>query len=461
MGLKSNKQEVGMTGPRMSVLDIVEAGIEAVQPQTIMKVVHYLEGKPSANGNLFVNGENVYGGNGRIFVIGGGKAFGSMAQSLENIIGPDKISAGVGNDVVDYPDLGIIKVVRASHPTPDYAGMAGVRWMCALKDEYKISKDDAVIFLVSGGGSSLMPYPVDGVSLQDKVAVTKLLLQCNGIHDTNTVRKHLSLVKGGQLGRYFSPAKVVTLALSDVIGNDRSVIASGPTYPDQSTFVNAKSILQQQRNGRVLWDEAPESVKQYLLRGMDGHAPETPRELPNCTSYHILGENMTALKAMAAKARQLGFKPFVVEQPQVGETRSAAGTIAREILEGKYNGHDILIVGGETVPQLPKEHGVGGRNQQFALASMQALEKYSGYWAVASIGTDGADFTTGAAGAIVDKNSLEWALQNGLRDGIEKALTSHDSNTFLRNLGHSLVITGPTGTNVCDVMVYYLGPPAR
>jgi len=457
MGIIQNKTELvrSIENPllRDDALDIVESGIGAVLPSTVMKAVQYFPDQ----GTLVVNGTVVYKNGsakgGRIFSIGGGKAFGSMAERLEEIVGPDNITDGVGTDTEGCTSLQKIKVVKASHPTPDYAGMAGVRWMMSLGVEHHIGKDDLVLFLVSGGGSSLMPNPVDGISLQGKIAMTTLLIKTYGIGPTNTVRKHLSMIKGGQLGRYFDPTPVVTLALSDVIGNDRSVIASGPTYPDPSTFSEAVDILKATRNGRVLWDEAPESVKQYLLRGVDGFAPETPKSLPNCQHYFILGDNGTALEAMRSRAVDLGYIPLVIPKPLSGDPGQAARNLAKDFLDDKFPDCDAIIAGGETSVSLPKDHnGIGGRNQHFALAFLEAMTQYYGNWAAACVGTDGMDYTTGAAGALVDHNSRDSVTHRGLP--IREGLAGYDSHTFLKDLGNSLIMTGPTGTNVCDVVVF-------
>ncbi|MBI2576387.1 DUF4147 domain-containing protein [Candidatus Woesearchaeota archaeon] len=459
MAIITNKQEIvkGIENSllRDDALDIVESGIGAVLPNTVMNAVQFF---PSY-GTLAVNGDVVYhkgdAKGGRIFVIGGGKAFGSMAKRLEEIVGPDNITDGVGTDTEGCTSLKKIRVVKASHPTPDYAGMAGVKWMMSLKQEHGIGRDDLVLFLVSGGGSSLMPYPVEGVSLQDKIAMTTLLIKTYGIGPTNTVRKHLSRIKGGQLGKYFDPTPVVTLALSDVIGNDRSVIASGPTYPDPSTFPEAVEILQASSKGRVLWKETPESVKQYLLRGKGGEkdAPETPKALPNCQHYFILGENGTALEAMRSRAVDLNYIPRVISTPLSGDPGQAAQGLAKDFLGGKFSDCDAIIAGGETSVSLPKGHkGIGGRNQHFALAFLEAMAPYEGDWVAACAGTDGMDYTTGYAGALVDHNSMENVRQRGLP--IKESLAGYDSHPFLKDLGRSLIMTGPTGTNVCDVVVF-------
>ena len=237
-----NKRELSTTELRKQVLGLIEIGIARVLPPATMKsAVSY----DSARRILTINNYTYPLSKGRIFVVGGGKASGLMAETLENIITPDNISAGVVNcKTIDYK-TSQIKVIEAGHPVPDQRGINGVKQMLALKEYHSINEGDLVICLISGGGSALMPCPVDGVDLKDKQAITELLLGCGAeIHEINTVRKHLSKTKGGGLGRFYAPATVVSLILSDVIGNDLDVIASGPTFPDSSTFSDAYNVLE-------------------------------------------------------------------------------------------------------------------------------------------------------------------------------------------------------------------------
>ncbi len=444
--LIKNRDILATTELRTHALDIIEAGINSVLPTTIMKsAIHY----DPAKKELTVN-DNLYYIKGRIFVIGGGKPSGLMAETLEKIIGPENITDGYVNcTTVDY-STSKIHIMKASHPVPDQDGVNGVRMMLSMKDEYSIDADDLVICLIAGGGSALMPCPVDGVSLRDKQEITKLLVKSGAdIHEINTVRKHLSKVKGGQSGGYFSPATVVSLIISDVIGNDPDVIASGPTTPDMSTFADAFNVLKSYN----LLSGAPESVVKHIRRGMAGDIKDTPEVLHNC-SNHIIGDNMLALEAMASKARELGFNPFIATAEQKGDTTIAAEKHAAEIIDAKYKGYDVILIGGETTPTLPDPHGKGGRNQHYAAVSMLAMQDFSGEWVVASVGTDGSDFLPDVAGAIVDNNSLADARRRQI--DVESHLETYDTNTLFKKLGHSLIETGNTGTNVCDIVVYII-----
>ena len=442
-----NKRELSTTELRKQVLNLIEIGIARVLPSAIMKsAVNY----DSARRTLTINDYAYPLSKGRIFVVGGGKASGLMAETLENIITPENISAGIVNcKTIDYK-TSRIKIIEAGHPVPDQSGIDGVKQMLALREHYSIGETDLVICLISGGGSALMPCPVDNVDLKDKQAITELLLGCGAeIHEINTVRKHLSKTKGGGLGRFYAPATVVSLILSDVIGNDLDVIASGPTFPDSSTFPDAYNVLERYD----LLSRAPKTVIDFLKKGCRGEVEETPKTLGNCHNY-IIGENRLALEAMAKRANELGFSPYIITAEQKGETTTIAQLRAKEILTNRYKGYDVILIGGETTPKLPDNAGKGGRNQQYAAVSMLTMKEYAREWVVASVGTDGSDFLPDVAGAIVDNNSLADARAKGI--DVESYLDRYDSNTLLKKIGGSLIVTGNTGTNVCDIIVYAL-----
>jgi glycerate 2-kinase len=441
-----NRRELATTESRDKVLQIIEAGIKRVLPTNIMRAavsydaVRQIIGIKEVSISLSETS--------RIFVIGGGKASGLMAQALESIIGIANITAGVVNFKGGQVRTQRIKTVVAGHPTPDQRGVGGVKEMLALKDRYKMGENDIVICLLSGGGSALMPYPVDGVSLKDKQKITELLIGSGAkIDEINMVRKHLSRVKGGQLAEFYAPARVISLILSDVIGNDLATIASGPTTPDPSSFADAYDILRKYD----LLTRVPKSVIDFIEKGQRGKAPETPKTLNNCCNY-IIGDNTLALEAMAAKARELDFSPHIITSQQTGDTTKVARLRASEILKHKYAGYDLLLIGGETTIKLPPDVGRGGRNQHYAAVSLLAMAEYPGRWLVASIGSDGSDFIPDVAGAIVDQKSLETARAKKL--DIEAYIKRCDSYTLFKKLGNSLLVTGDTGTNVGDIVVY-------
>ena len=446
--LIKNWEELATTPLRKRALEIIAAGIEQVLPRNIMRSALCYE---PGNKSLQVKDAAYDLSSGRIFVIGGGKAAGLMAEALENILGVENISAGTVTCKSAACRTNRIKVVIAGHPIPDRRGIEGVKRMLALKEKYSINENDLVICLLSGGGSALMPYPVEGVGLKDKQKVTDLLLKCGAeIHESNAVRKHLSQIKGGRLGQFYSPTRIVSLIISDVIGDDLDVIASGPTYPDSSIFQDAYGVLEKYD----LIARTPQSVISYLKRGCRGEVEETPKSLTNCDN-HIIGNNQLALEAMARRARELGFKPCIVTAQQNGDTATVAHSRAREILEGKYKDYDAILIGGETTPKLPENAGRGGRNQHYAAVSIVAMKSYPGNWVVASVGTDGSDYLPDVAGAIVDNDTLYRATARGI--DVRTYIDRFDSNRLFRKVGRTLIVTGSTGTNVGDVMLYLLG----
>ena len=446
----NNRSELATSKMRINALDIIEAGIARVMPQRVMRTSLQYDHN---NGTLTVSGSSFDLSKGRLFVIGGGKAGGLMAQALEEIVRPDTITAGVVTTKKGTANYRTekIDIVPAGHPIPDKAGIDAVLRMLDLKSKYSIDSDDIIICLISGGGSALMPCPADGINLAFKQKVTGLLIASGAdIAEINSVRKHLSKTKGGRLGHYFAPARVISLILSDVIGNDLSVIASGPTYPDRSTFCDALEVLEKYR----LTSKCPSVVVEFLKRGAAGLVEETPKSLDNCLNF-IVGDLSLALEAMKAKAEGLDLRPFVVTAEQKGETTSAARQRSAEILGKKYAGYNAIILGGETTPILPPKAGKGGRNQHYVAASILEMSKYPGRWVIASVGTDGSDFLPGVAGAIVDDATLTRLANRKVN--VQSYLERFDSYNLLDQAGNSLVKAGNTGTNVGDVVVYILG----
>ena len=443
--ITKNKGILSTTEWRKRALDIVEAGINKVLPTAILKAsVKY----DAPHRTVIINNDIFSVSDGRVFVIGGGKASGLMAEALEFIIPLEYITDGLINCKGGRYNTQKIKIIISGHPIPDHRGVQGVQEMLALKQHYSIRKNDLVICLISGGGSALMPYPVQGISLHDKQTITELLIHSGAeIAEINVVRKHLSGIKGGQLGAYFAPATVISLIVSDVIGNDLSTIASGPTYPDTSTFSDAIKVLKKYN----LLSMVPEKITDFLRKGAGGEIDETPISLHNCYNY-IIGDKRLALEAMRRKAHELGLTPFIITSEQKGDTNTVARSRAKEIMDDIYAGYNALLIGGETTLKLPLNPGRGGRNQHYAIVSMIAMEKYTGEWVVVSIGTDGSDFLPEVAGAIVDRSSLVNAGIKGL--DVNNYIERCDSNTLLEHIGNSLVVTGDTGTNVGDVILY-------
>lgn len=443
-----NREELISSSLRARAVELIEAGIKSVMPAELIRSAIKFNRRSK---KLTVMGHSYNTARHRIFVIGGGKASGQMAEELEKIVGSANIVDGVVNCGSTGYQTEKIKLIKAGHPLPDEAGVRGVREMLAMKARYGIGKGDLIICLISGGGSSLMPCPATSVTLEDQQSITQLLLRSGAdIKEINTVRKHLSFTKGGNLGEFYDPATVVSLIISDVVGDDLDSIASGPTVPDPTTFKDAQNVLTKYG----LLDKAPPHVTDYIRRGCTDREPETPKALSNCDNY-IIGNNRMALDAMAEKARDLGLKPFIVTAELTGDTSEVAYKLADDMQAGHYKGFGVILLGGETTSTLPENAGKGGRNQHFAAVSMLAMQELRTPWLVASAGTDGSDYLPDIAGAMVDERSLKHARDMGI--DVEDYIRRFDSNTLFNRLGRSLIITGPTGTNVSDVILYLSG----
>jgi len=389
----------------------------------------------------------------RIFVLGGGKASGAMAEGVWEILGP-KISGGVINvlkGTAENFSTGRIALNEARHPIPNEDGVKGVTKMLEVLDG--ITEKDLVIFLISGGGSALMPMPQKGITLEEMQNVTTSLLKSGAyIDEINIVRKHLSQIKGGRMVLHVHPATLLSFVLSDVVGDSLTSIASGPTVPDPTTFADAINVLKRYS----IWQSAPESVKRCLSDGVEGRLRESlkPGDLKlKKVQNLILGSNRVALQAALEKASCLGFNSMILSTFIEGEARhigTAIAGIAREIMASglPLECPAVLLCGGETTVTV-KGDGLGGRNQELALSSALRLRGLEGV-VVASIGTDGIDGPTNAAGAVVDGSTWNRSRDKGLN--LELSLNDNDSYTLFNQLG-DLIITGPTGTNVNDIMI--------
>jgi len=389
-----------------------------------------------------------------ILVIGAGKACAAMAKELEAILG-SRITRG--SIIVKYDhtaDLKTIKLIEAGHPIPDENGVKGA---ATLFEMARTAHEKTLVFcLISGGGSALSPLPCDGISLSEKQATTKVLLACGArIHEINTMRKHLSLIKGGGLAKAAFPATIVSLILSDVVGDDLDTIASGLTVPDTGTFEACKEIIA----SYDIASKLPRNVLNHINQGCAGKIPETPKPGDPCfkrVKNLIIGNNFNALVKAKEKAQSLGYNTLILSSLIEGETTQIAkmhAAMAREIAK---TGNPIplpacIISGGETIVTMD-HHGLGGRNQEFVLASAIEIAGQDNI-VVLSVGTDGTDGPTDAAGAIADGNTLENARSLGI--SAKKYLTAHDSYHFFEQLD-DLVITGPTNTNVMDLRLFLI-----
>ncbi|MBW2334182.1 MAG: glycerate kinase [Deltaproteobacteria bacterium] len=426
--------------------DIFRAGLKAVDPErAVQKYVR-------RQGNQLFVGDCSYilDSYKRIFLIGAGKGTGPMAKALENILG-ERLTNGL--IIVKYGHgipLEKTQILEADHPIPDDAGLRATKEL--LKQVQECTEEDLIMCAFSGGGSALLPAPSSPITLDQKQATTRLLLECGAtINEINAIRKHLSRSKGGWLAKEAYPATIVSLLLSDVIGDRLDVIASGPTVPDESTYSDCIKIID--RYG--LSDRLPKSVTDYFKKGAAGSLPETPKAGDPVFSQVqnlIVGNNRESLLAAQERALSLGYNTIVLSSQIEGEAREVAqvfAAIGKEISQANLpiSPPACIIAGGETTVTIQGD-GRGGRNQELALACAIAIDGWKRV-SLLSAGTDGTDGPTDAAGAMVNGTSCGRARQANLdpRD----FLLANDSYTFFESLG-DLLKTGPTRTNVMDII---------
>jgi hydroxypyruvate reductase len=435
-------------------LAIFRAGVAAVEPRRAVRACVRLAGNA-----LMAGGRRLpLPGGARVFVVGAGKAAAPMAAAVEEIFG-DRVAGGLVVTKVGHGEpLRKVELREAGHPVPDEAGVRAARDLAALLGG--VRRGDLVVCVISGGGSSLLPSPAEGIALEEKQEVTRLLLACGAaIGEVNAVRKHLSLLKGGGLARLARPAALLSLVLSDVVGDPLDVVASGPTVPDPSTFGEALEVLSR----RGILSRVPASVRARLEAGARGELPETPKAGDPAferAANVLVGTNALAMAAAARKARALGYRTLVLSTTVTGETREVAGVhaaIAREIAARcqPLPRPACILSGGETTVTL-RGGGRGGRNQEFALAAALGIAGLPEV-AVLSAGTDGTDGPTDAAGAVADGETVERARAAGLDP--RAALDQNDAYPFFQALG-DLVMTGPTRTNVMDLRLVLAGRAA-
>jgi glycerate-2-kinase len=431
---------------RGDAITVLEAALNSVDPyKAVLNNLKIVDGKLRA-GNFEASLDDL----GKIVVVGGGKAGGAMAEAVESVLG-DRVSGGCVNVLQGTEFRYSLKRIRlhgASHPIPNNDGVRGVAEMLMLISSLR--ERDLVICLISGGGSALMPYPAEGISLEDKQDLTsKLLMKGATINELNAVRKHLSAIKGGQLARRCYPTKVVSLILSDVVGDLLDTIASGPTSPDTTTFRDAVDVLKKYK----LWDDACSQARERLEYGMKKVITETPKPCDEIFDYVtnvIVGNNSIAAESAAEAAEALGYNSLIVSTMVEGEAAEVGTVLAGIARELATKGRPLkppaaVIVGGETTVDV-RGSGRGGRNQELALSLARRI---IGLKAVAaSLATDGIDGPTEASGAIVDGETSMRASEAGL--SIEKFLAENDSYSFFERIG-DMIVTGPTGTNVNDL----------
>jgi hydroxypyruvate reductase len=426
---------------------IFRAGLSAVAPEKCVRRSLHVRSETVEVGGAAYPLDRIN----RLFLIGFGKASAAMAQPVEALLGNHIHDGLIITKYGHAVPLRRCRVMEAGHPVPDENG---ARATAALLDLVAAATpEDLIVCMVSGGGSALTPAPAPGIDLADKQATTRMLLACGAdIHEINTIRKHLSRIKGGQLCRHANGAAMVSLILSDVIGDDLDIIASGATAPDRSTFSDCLTILS--RHG--LGERVPAAVRRHLAAGAKGRIAETPKPddpLFGRVANHIVGSIADALDAAQREARRQGFFPLVLSSTIQGEAREVAKVLCAVAREVRCAGRPVsppacLLCGGETTVTL-KGRGKGGRNMELALAAGIELAGLA-RTLLLSAGTDGTDGPTDAAGAFAHAATLPRA--DALNCPAHRHLAENNAYPFFQALG-DLLITGPTRTNVMDMQV--------
>jgi len=436
---------------RQQAMEIFQAALKAADPVEAIHRYVKLAGDGLQIGQHRFN----FADYDRILVVGAGKAGAPMAKALEDLL-DDRIADGA---IVVKEGHGLplqhVRVHEAGHPVPDERGLRGAEDILALVN--KAGERDLVLCVISGGGSALLVAPAEGVTLADKQEVTRLLLACGAdIHEINTVRKHLSRAKGGGLARYAHPATVVSLILSDVVGDDLNVIASGPAVPDTSTFGDTRDAFSKYD----IWHKLPQSVQTHIQRGLAGDIDDTPKAgddvFQRCYS-ELVGTNIQALMAAKKEARLKGYQSIILSSTVEGEAREVVKMFAAFAKEVRNSANPLaapacILCGGETTVTI-RGNGKGGRNQEFALAAAMIIGGMENV-VVLSGGTDGTDGPTDAAGAIADGRTMARAEARNLNP--LDYLQRNDAYHFFQPLD-DLIITGPTRTNVSDVYMVLVG----
>ncbi len=453
-------------------LDIFTAAVESVHPRQLIEEALVLRGTVlRAHGVDSRNSAIDLNGIGRVVIAGLGKAAAPMAGAVEDLL-EDRLEGGIVSVKHGHAGpLNKVRLIEAGHPVPDEGSVRAGHEILALLGS--LGADDLALVLITGGGSALLDAWPDGITLDDARETFRILLECGApIQDVNTVRKHISLVKGGQLARAASPARVLTLVLSDVIGDPLSSIASGPTVPDPTTFADALAVLEHFE----VRERVPDVVLNRLTAGERGEIPDTPKDGDEAfrrVETLIIGNLQRAVAAAAERARVHGFTPHILTTTQEGEAAAVGRTLARLLIETGLGAGPVappccLIAGGETTVTLTGGSdeddgadtteaagipGRGGRNQELALAAAGELAGRRGV-VLLSAGTDGTDGPTDAAGGVVDG----WTWGRAEAAGLDPAdhLRRHDAYPLLKTAG-GLIRTGPTMTNVMDIILMVAG----
>ncbi|MEM2759574.1 MAG: glycerate kinase [Nitrososphaerales archaeon] len=433
---------------RRLVLDALDAALMASDPKKLVKEHVRLKGN-----NLRIADKTYQLDFDNIYVIGAGKASAYMAEAMNEILG-ERITDGL----VIIPDyfrtrlhVGNIKLWRGTHPIPSERGVYGTRKMLGLVKD--VSADDLVICLLSGGASALMPLPFENITIAQKSKVTNMLLRSGAtIQEINAVRKHISAIKGGRLAEFLSRSKLVSLIISDVVGDRLDTIASGPTAPDDTTFRDVMDVLKKYG----LWETLDQNVKDVVMKGLSGIIPETPKagsKVFRNVSNFVIGNNRLACMGAINYIKSKKLKPVLLTTFMQGEAKEVGSVISSIALQinagnGSFRKPICVIMGGETTVTV-RHGGKGGRNQELVLSASRQIDGLKNT-VIASIDTDGIDGNSEAAGAIADSSTFSRAHK--LKISLSEFLHNNDSNTFFTKL-NDVIKTGSTGTNVNDIVV--------
>jgi glycerate 2-kinase len=433
---------------RKEALEIFQSALKTINPERLIF------------DNLSLKGSTLYVKNhpcdldkiNNLYILGIGKAAAKMAQALEKIL-DNRITDGLVITKYGYGEtLHKIEVIEAGHPLPDESGLSGSKKIIEIAQ--KAGENDLILFLISGGGSALFTQPVNGISLQDIIQLTSLFLSSGAtIYEINTLRKHISQVKGGRFAQFAYPAQVIGLILSDVIGDDPSFIASGPITADNTTYNKCWDILVKYN----IRQKIPPSIKKHIEKGLQGKINETPKKAEPIfeqVKAVVIGNNRLALIQAKKEAELLGYNTFILSSYMRGEAKEVAcfhSAVAKEILtsHNPIKPPACIISGGETTVTL-KGNGKGGRSQELALAAAIEISTWENIVAFCA-GTDGTDGPTDAAGAVADSFTVQRAEEKGIN--AYKYAANNDSYNFFKQL-NDLIITGPTYTNVMDIYIF-------
>jgi len=445
-----NHHALATTPARAFALQLAEATVASVTPQQLM--ARHLEVRA---GVLRVGRYRARLSGRGLWVLGAGKAALPMAVAVEAALGTNQVHGGavITNSPEGEPRPQRVQVLRGSHPVPDEAGVASTEALLALADS--IPKGDVVLWLLSGGASAIMAAPAEGLTLADKQETTRSLLRSGAsIDEMNTVRKHLSAVKGGQVARRLEGRRVFTLAISDIISGKLEMIGSGPTLPDPTTYDDALAVIADYSLQR----DIPQDALYHLQMGAAGDLPETPKPGDACfagTGFTLLAGPGTALQAAATTARQAGYRRVtVLTDGLAGEAPVAARYLGQAIRyqARAHTGPQVVLAAGETTVRVTG-NGHGGRNQELAAALIPEIAGLPNC-AAACIATDGQDYLPGVGGAVVDGATA--ALARALGVDLAGLRANNDTHPLHQALG-SLVEADATGTNVCDLVLVVLG----